>query len=318
MSMNPDLQPVKRADKNGNIVTRWIRSFRKSAEPTTPLPAPELKVTDSSKPYYHQFNLALEESRREQLSGYDPYGDDDIHIDYKEVDRLQKEINAETERVKTILFPDGNTYRDNDREYNPESLRENLSLLIRHAPELLDKVIASCNRNEMLERDYWANLISSSTLYPTSARETNESVDHFLNYYRVSLGTISCMNRLKDEGLPLVSNDWETVSIWKYQSQVDALLETHRSMGKSFSEETAEATALFAYIRDWYHLTPFDIRDTPSVRYEANKEDIEYMAQNLESVYSVLPELLSRGVTDSDLIKAMIESPASVLNEGEL
>lgn len=42
--MNPNLTPEKRPDRNGNVVTRWVRSFNKFT-PVEPLPAPPSPVS---------------------------------------------------------------------------------------------------------------------------------------------------------------------------------------------------------------------------------------------------------------------------------
>ena len=315
MTMNPELQPEKRTDKNGNVVTRWVRSLTKRNKETTGMPAPELKMAETSNPYYQEYNRYLEQSAWDEASGYGYHDSTGPDIDYEEVSRIQKEINCEIERVTAILAPKEGNYR-RGRNHDPELLRENLSLLIRYSPETLEDVIASSNEG-ILEKEFWAKFMSEKTLHPTASRETDEAVERCLNHYRICLGTVSCMNRLEAEGVQ-ITGEWDTPSIWKWHSTVDSILEAHSGENKKFSKETAEATALFSYIGGLQYLSPFNIRDTPSLRYEANKKDIDYFSQNLDAVYRVMPELVQRGVKDAGLVRVMVESPSSALNEGEL
>lgn len=116
MSNQQNLHPEQRPDKNGNIVTRWVRSFRRKPA-SAPLPAPALSLPTEHRP---AVNRAVEA----------PSG------------MTREERIAKTQEALSTLFPNGTREHYGKYEYDydaDERLEGNIAFLLKHDPEALSR-----------------------------------------------------------------------------------------------------------------------------------------------------------------------------------
>lgn len=121
--MNGNLIPEKRADKRGNIVTRWVKSFTGGNDSAKKIPSPGSSVTRSSRKVSSEQRAAL----IEKFSGVyvDGYG---LH---KNVDYIADKDPALFDRISSAVY-EGDSI---DRQFWANAIHGGMSIEYGNDPE---------------------------------------------------------------------------------------------------------------------------------------------------------------------------------------
>jgi hypothetical protein len=256
-----NLTPEVRTDKNGNAVTRWMRSLGKKRQPAAP-PAPvATRETPVSIPHYKQVSIEL-------------WG---------------------------ILHP-MNGYDHSSR------LAANIEVISRIDPVLLQRITQSARDNDF-DRNHWTDRLHLSDNLNHS---DHAKLEEELSAFRTALDVNVILHHLTDHGIAISEQ-----SPHLYQTTVSLLL--NDGVIQNPSSELIQALTVIAYIKGQGNAAPWkkgpnEVSDI----YNSLEADVAYIVDHLDQVVTLLPELISRGTHDHNIIDMLLSSNAQALREGEL
>lgn len=313
--MSKSLTPEKRPDKNGNIVTRWIKSFSRG-KTVREMPAPTL----SHKPERLSFDesAALRQKERD------------------EQDRRRAEVNTKVALTKEVLFPPKTLHYGNAEDYEYDShsrdrTRENLEYLIRHAPDLLQRVLDTVQSKDEA-RPLFGHIIRHSQIAPgrghsyydyegsASPKEPTEAqIQSRLMIIREALVVHTLVSRLSESGFLSGSDlteDGQRAIVNDLRSATETVLARKHLV--SFNDDDIEAVATMMYVTGAHEDRMFAVNQMSNTIYDDNSEDIAYLVSRITEVRDIIPLLAERKSCDRELVASLLDFPSSALVEGVL
>jgi len=273
--------PEARPDKNGNVITRWIRSINKKRYRTAIL------------------SPVIED-------------EDDMHD------------NSAPSHEPEIIELFGLFHPKND--YNPEgSLAQRIRIIA--AKDLtLTRRITEAIRNSPDEREYWLDKFHLSKnlryVYVNESRSVidydPESLERELQEYRIALSVNAVLRTVGHNcNTPIGINPTSKEPVHLLYQEAVALVMGNVPAEKPL-EDLTKAITMIIYIRglegpngqfplDWYASTHTSI-----------SADAAYIADHVEKVMELLPELHARKTHDWTVIDMLLNHDAQALREGEL
>lgn len=252
-----NLIPEVRTDKNGNAVTRWIRSLgRKTSDRTLPAPA---------------------------LAG--------------------RPINREPQIMELcgLLQPTAH--------YDSHSLlATNLKSIADKDPELLQR-ITSAARASAAEGDYWESTLRMTDM----TRGTPEDRERKIDRFRISLDINPLLNRISNSGGDVSMNGKAS---HQFRRVIGTLM-----IESNISDPPAELTqavTMITYIKSLHTDASWSEPDGGYTTYKMIEKDAAYIADHLDQVEGLLPELRIRKSYDRATIEMLMNSETQALREGEL
>jgi hypothetical protein len=255
-----NLIPEVRTDKNGNAVTRWIRSLGKKRS-TTSAPAPVIEPEDPAV-------LRSEQATMELLG---------------------------------ILHPMGN--------YGISSpIAAKIMVVFHKDPALLQRITEAAWDHDF-DREHWMDRLHLSDKLNYSQPE---KLEEELIAFRTAIDVNVMVRHLSDSGV--IINEQ---SPYLLQAAVSLILEDGGL--KDPSSQMVQALTVIAYLKGKPNAVPWKKGPNKvSDIYNSIAADADYIADHLEQVVPLLPELISRSTHDRNIIDILLNSNAQVLRDGEL
>jgi hypothetical protein len=291
-----NLTPEQRPDRNGNIVTRWVKSFKnwKSAE-RTPLPPP--------------------------APIYPDYGVEDYRSGYRENQPEQKDpalkppkMDSESRRSLFTEAYDTLAIIENAEHYSgyDSTCSDNIDYVIDYDPDLMRKVISYCaddaQQNLFMQQVFGNQHISPNANnrydYGYRREQSQKQLDGRLDRLRKSMIIGSAALRLFATNQ---DKDWSHVYGLTY---IDAVVKD-LAPETGASDEKVRACTSIAYIHG-AHKT-----GGGGDKLGVSQSEIEFFTDNLDRIEPFIPQLLERKTTGVEIVRDMING-ASVLSEGAL
>lgn len=179
--------------------------------------------------------------------------------------------------------------------------------MVKHAPELMDETIRIARKSGKRGKAVWAELLSGHFAVPDA--ESAEKT-HSFNLQIASLAVEKMSPKLYPANIPSGA-----------RSAISTVRGTIRDINYLRPDVTdftsmARAYEIYADIQK-LKTGPMYNRKHPRVSRE-NIDEIAFIAENLEDVRSILPELKKRKTTDSGIITEMLNSGTTPLLDGIL
>lgn len=271
-----NLTPERPTGRNGNAVTRWIRSLNKK----------RTNIVSSSP--------VIEE---EGYSDSDPSNEPTI-IELFE-----------------LLHP-----KD---DYSPDhSIAQKIRIIAKKDLSLIQHITEAAKTSPD-EREYWLDSFYLSKNLKTVAPWGNET-HHFidpdpeqlereLTLFRTALPVNRMLRALGHNCNVPVRNDPPYLT---YQGAVALILKDGNITNPS--EDLTKAITLITYMEKLQVFKSGSPADGNATTYSRLSADAAYIAEHLEQVMELLPELVTRGTHDRAVIERLLANDTQALREGEL
>lgn len=282
-----NLTPEQRPDRNGNIVTRWVKSFKnRKASERTPLPPPA--------PSYDSYRETPPEQEATALKP--------PKMDFEPRRSLFTEA-----RDALAIIEDAEYYGGHD-----STCSDNIDFVIDYDPELMRKVISYCEddtqQNLFMQQVFAHQHISphagNRSNYGYRREQSQSQVDGRLDRLRKSMVIGAAALRL------FATNHEKD---WTRSYGLTYLDLTVRDLAPEVgaSEEKLRACTAIAYVHGAYK------HGGGGGQFGITQSEIEFFTDNIDQIEPFIPQLLERGTTGIDMVRDMING-ASALSEGAL